>query len=277
MPGDNHVHTEWSWDAVHGAMEATCKRAARLRLPSVAFTEHADLTPWVVRAEDPMSDVLRRWLRPDGRIAPRDLDVEGYLACVQHCRERYPGLRVLTGVELSEPHWHPEQTAALLDGGRFQRVLGSVHSVGGRDEPRLVDHAMRARPPAEVVREYLAEARAMAASDAPFEVLAHIDYPVRHWPASAGPFRPADFEDEFRDVLTVLVASGRALEINTRVPLAPDLVRWWGDAGGETVSFGSDAHRPRDLAHGFAAAAEMALSCGFRPGSDPADLWIRRR
>ncbi len=117
----------------------------------------------------------------------------------------------------------------------------------------------------------------MVASEAPFEVLAHIDYPVRHWPASAGPFRPADFEDEFRDVLTVLVASGRALEINTRVPLAPDLVRWWGDAGGETVSFGSDAHRPRDLARGFAAAAEMALSCGFRPGSDPADLWIRRR
>jgi histidinol-phosphatase (PHP family) len=257
-------------------MDATCARAAQLRLPSVAFTEHADLTPWVVRAQDPMSDVLRRWLRPDGRIAPRDLDVEGYLDCVRRCRERYPGLRVLTGVELSEPHWHPEQTAALLHGGRFERVLGSVHSVGGRDEPRLVDHAMISRPAADVVRDYLAEARRMVASDAPFAVLAHIDYPVRHWPASAGPFRPADFEDEFRDVLTALAASGRALEINTRVPLAPELVRWWGDAGGETVSFGSDAHRPRDLANGFAGAAEMALSCGFRPGSDPSDLWTWR-
>lgn len=254
-------------------MAATCARAARLRLPSVAFTEHADLTPWVVREGDPMSAVLRRWLRPDGRIAPRDLDVEGYLACVQHCRDRYPGLRVLSGVELSEPHWHPERTAALLAGGRFERVLGSVHSVGGRDEPRLVDHAMRARPAADVLRDYLAEARRMVASDAPFAVLAHIDYPVRHWPASGPPFRPADFEDEFREVLTVLAASGRALEINTRVPLAPELVRWWGDAGGGAVSFGSDAHRPRDLAKGFADAAEMALSCGYQPGADPTDLW----
>jgi histidinol-phosphatase (PHP family) len=282
LPGDNHVHTEWSWDAVEGAMDATCARAAQLRLPSVAFTEHADLTPWVVRAEDPMSDVLRRWLRPDGRIAPRDLEVAGYLACVQRCRERYPGLRVLTGVELSEPHWHPERTAALLHGGRFERVLGSVHSVGGRDEPRLVDHAMLARPAADVLREYLAEARRMVASDAPFAVLAHIDYPVRHWPAAAGPFRPKDFEDEFREVLAVLAGSGRALEINTKVPaekwmLAPELVRWWADAGGDAVSFGSDAHRPQDLAKGFAHAAETALDCGFRPGDDPVELWLRRR
>jgi hypothetical protein len=32
-------------------------------------------------------------------------------------------------------------------------------------------------------------------------VLAHIDYPVRHWPAAAGPFDPAVFEEEYRTVL----------------------------------------------------------------------------
>jgi histidinol-phosphatase (PHP family) len=277
LPGDNHVHTEWSWDAAEGAMEATCARAAQLRLPSVAFTEHADLTPWVIRPGDAMSELLRTWLRPDGRVAPRELDVAGYLDCVRRCRERFPGLRVLSGVELSEPHWHPQQTAALLAGGRFDRVLGSVHSVGGPEAPRLVDHAMGDRQAADVVRDYLAEARRMVASDAPFAVLAHIDYPVRHWPGDAGPFRPADFAEEFRDVLDVLAASGRALEINTRVPLAPELVAWWADADGDAVSFGSDAHRPADLANGFAAAAEVALRCGFTPGADPADLWSRPR
>jgi histidinol-phosphatase (PHP family) len=275
LPGDNHVHTEWSWDAAEGDMAATCARAARLRLPSVAFTEHADLTPWVVRPGDALPDVLNRWLRADGKVAPPALDVEGYLACVQHCRERFPGLRVLSGVELSEPHWYPERTAALLAGGRFDRVLGSVHSVGGPATPRLVDHAMGDGAAGDVLRDYLAEARRMVASDAPFEVLAHIDYPVRHWPAGGRPFRPAEFEDEFRDVLTVLAGSGRALEINTRVPLAPELVRWWADAGGDAVSFGSDAHRPRDLANRFADAAQVALDCGFRPGRDPGELWSR--
>jgi histidinol-phosphatase (PHP family) len=255
-------------------MEATCARAAQLRLPSVAFTEHADLTPWVVRPGDAVPEVLERWLRPDGRVAPRAFDVEGYLSCLQRCRERYPGLRVLSGVELSEPHWHPAETAALLAGGRFERVLGSVHSVGGRGEPRLVDHAMGDTAAADVVRSYLAEAAVMAASDAPFAVLTHIDYPVRHWPAAAGPFRPGDFEGEFRAVLDALAASGRALEINTRVPLAPELVQWWTDAGGDAVSFGSDAHRPSDLANRFADAARVALDCGFRAGAE-GELWSR--
>jgi histidinol-phosphatase (PHP family) len=129
----------------------------------------------------------------------------------------------------------------------------------------------------DVLRDYLAEARRMAASDAPFAALAHIDYPVRHWPAHGRPFRPAEFEDEFRDVLTALAGSGRALEINTRVPLAPELVRWWADAGGDAVSFGSDAHRPRDLANRFASAAEVAVDAGFSPGGDPGDFWARAR
>ena len=56
-------------------------------------------------------------------------------------------------------------------------------------------------------------------SPAPFAVLAHIDYPVRHWPAQAGRFDAAVFEDEYRAVLAALARSGRMLEVNTVVPL----------------------------------------------------------
>jgi histidinol-phosphatase (PHP family) len=257
-------------------MVASCSRAAELRLPSIAFTEHVDLTAWIARPGVELPSVLARWLGADGRIAPPALDVAGYLRCVRRCRERFPGLRVLSGVEISEPHWHREEIAALLADVRPDRVLGSVHSIGGPGMPHLVDFAMAERPAAEVLRDYLAEARRMAASDAPFTVLAHIDYAVRYWPSDGAPFRPADFEDEFRDVLTVLAHSGRALEINTRVPLAPELVSWWAGAGGGAVSFGSDAHRPAVIANRFAEVAAVAQRCGFQPGADPADLWSRR-
>ena len=40
----------------------------------------------------------------DGTLAPPALDVEGYLACVQRCREKLPDLLILTGVEVGEPH-----------------------------------------------------------------------------------------------------------------------------------------------------------------------------
>jgi histidinol-phosphatase (PHP family) len=55
----------------------------------------------------------------------------------------------------------------------------------------------------------------------------------------------------------------------------PIIVRWWHEAGGEAVSFGSDAHLPAAVGHGFAEAAAMVEAQGFRPGAAPHDFWRR--
>lgn len=52
-------------------------------------------------------------------------------------------------------------------------------------------------------------------------------------------------------------------------------MRWWHDAGGEAVVFGSDAHRPDDLAHAFVETATMVTEHGFRPGTTPYEHWGR--
>jgi histidinol-phosphatase (PHP family) len=189
---------------------------------------------------------------------------------------RFRGLRILTGVELGEAHWHGEEVAQLLVGGRFDRVLGSLHSlpIDGRFY-ELPDY-FRQRPAADVLRDYLAELHRLVTGSNVFAVLAHVDYPVRYWPAEAGPYDPGVFEDEFRHVLRALADTGRALEVNTRVPLHADVVRWWRDEGGEAVTFGSDAHEPPVLAHGFADAAAMAEAFGFHRDHDPAQAWVRR-
>lgn len=275
LPADSHVHSEWSWDAIAGDMAATCARAEAIGLPSVAFTEHVDLTPSTITADEVavIQPHARGWLRPSGEFVPPELDVAGYLQCVDRCRERFPGLRIRAGIEMSEPHRHPERLAGLLDGDRFDRVLGSVHAVRTDLGNRPLDLAFHDRPVEVVMGEYLAEIRSLAASDAPFQVLAHIDYPARYWP---GVFAPADFEDDLRSTLEALAASGRALEINTRVPLAAEIIGWWAQSGGETVSFGSDAHRPDAVGHGFREAAALAEAAGFRADEVPGDLWHRR-
>lgn len=276
LPPDGHVHTEWSWDAVEGSMERSCEQAVALGLPSIAFTEHADFTRWVIgpEAKARMRPVNAQRVGADGRFSPRPLDTEGYLASVARCRDRYPGLRILTGMELGEPHWHEAGVAALPGIGDFDRLLGSVHSLSP-GEPRMVDHLFGRHEAADLMRAYLAEVLALAESTAPFAVLAHIDYPLRHWPARAGEFSPAAFEEEYRVVLAALAASGRGLEVNTRVPLPGPILRWWHEAGGEAVSFGSDAHRPSAVARQFPAAAQLAEAAGFRPGVHPHDLWRR--
>jgi histidinol-phosphatase (PHP family) len=140
-----------------------------------------------------------------------------------------------------------------------------------------VDHLFGDLDPGELMRAYLAEVLRLVESTAPFTVLAHVDYPVRHWPAEAGPFDPAAFEDEYRAVLAALARSGRALELNTRVPLPALIVEWWYQAGGEELTFGSDAHHPASVAREFSGAAAVAEAAGFHPGRHPHDSWRRRR
>ena len=170
----------------------------------------------------------------------------------------------------------PQPVRRSLAAGQFDRVLGSLHCLpdsGGFAEPwGLYPH----RPAAEVVREYLAEvARLVTASDL-FSVLAHIDYPIRFWPErEAGPFDPSAFEEEFRYALRATARSGRALEINTRIPLHSTVLTWWHEEGGDAVTFGSDAHLPSAVAHGFREATDMAEAHGFRPGKNPYDMWAR--
>lgn len=277
LPADSHVHTEWSWDAVTGSMEDSCRRAVAIGLPAVAFTEHVDHTVWTL---EPQGLDDGHWLiamsQPDGLIVPPAFDVEGYLAAIEVCRDRYPQLQILAGLELGEPHRHAEEITRVLSSGDFDRVLGSLHSLpqgdGFTEPPGLFAH----READEVLREYLAElARMVDASDA-FAVVAHVDYPVWYWPEpSAGRFDASRFEAEFRETLRTIARTGRALEMNTSGPLGEPLLRWWGEEGGEAITFGSDAHDPERIARGFAEAAALAEASGFRPGARPYDFWGR--
>lgn len=291
LPPDDHTHSEWSWDAIEGSMERSCARAVELGLPSIAFTEHVDLARWHVDAErqpamlrgeyGPVAQRLAGWVGADNRYEPPPLDVDGYLASVERCRAKFPGLRIVTGLELGEPHWFADRCRSLLATGAFERVLGSMHSLelGGKlwevnaVYGVLAEHELA---PGDVIRLYLADTLRMVESSDLFAVLAHVDYPVRRFPTHDGPFDPTRFEEEYRAVLHALARSGRALEVNTRLPLDARIVRWWHEAGGDAVSFGSDAHEPAAVASGFAEAAAMVEAQGFRPGRTPLDFWTRR-
>src|SRR4051794_30125290 len=110
LPPDNHVHTEFSWDTGPWAsMVETCERAVQVGLPAVAFTEHLDFTVWA--AEDRAS---RDGLVDRHPANQRPIDVEGYAASIAECRDRFPELRVVSGVEAGEPHLFAESVARHL-------------------------------------------------------------------------------------------------------------------------------------------------------------------
>jgi histidinol-phosphatase (PHP family) len=284
LPADAHVHSEWSWDAGSdpaspGTMERTCARAVRIGLPAVIFTEHLDFEDrWRVDDGD-MGEHAGRYVDGDGLVHLPRFEVESWLESIDRCRHAFPELRILTGVEFGQPHLWEREAAPLLDSGVIDRVNGSLHMLplaghqpGDRSEPITL---YRNAPADEVMRAYLEEVPRMVAGSDRFEVMTHLDYAARAWPAETeGPFDPRRFEELFRAAMRALAGTGRALEMNTR-RLWSWIPQWWVEEGGRAVSFGSDSHRAQDLANGLPEAAVMLEHFGFRPGRRPEDLWTR--
>jgi histidinol phosphatase-like PHP family hydrolase len=190
-------------------MRDACVRALELGPPGVTFTDHADLTMLVVSGEAAAYIQAIGGTVTDGIFEPPFLDVAGYLDCVDQRPSEFASLRIRAGVELGDPHLHPEAAAAL------------------------------------------------AAADSS---------------QSSGRYFETDCA-----ALRALAGSGRALEINTSgwLPLDASLLSWWRAEGGQTASFGSDAHDPVSLGREFTRAAALAMAAGFGPDSDGSDLWLR--
>jgi len=260
---DLHVHTEWSTDAPFGSMERTCERAVADGLPVLAFTDHADF---------------------DGATPPLDLD--GYLASVDRCRHRFPGLRILTGVELGEAHRFRAEADAFLQRHPLDMVLGSCHSIPVGD--RLVnignEGTLAPEVAADNVRAFFAETLALVQTAPVFSALTHLDYPKRFWPHETLVYDERDFEEEYRGVLAAAASAGVALEINSNkgelghgpCP-GPVVVRWWWEAGGGAVTLASDAHEPNQLLAGFDVVRGIAEAAGFRPALHDFGFWLRGR
>ena len=272
VPADNHVHSEWSYDTTDQAsMTGACERALDVGVPAIAFTEHLDFTRW--GADDP-GRAAGLEPRYPSRIAP--LDVTGYLAAIEECRQRFPNLRILSGIETGEPHLFAASADAVAAGQPFDRILGSLHAVPVRGRLAGLPAMFGMFGPDEVMRRYFGELVRLVHGSDLFQVLAHLDFPRRYWPPSAGRYEEKAFEDEYRAVLRALAESGRALEVNTKSPLVSvELLGWWRDEGGRAVSFGSDAHQDWRVGDRFDVAVDVVEAAGFRPGRDRFDFWRR--
>ena len=271
LPPDNHVHTRWSWDTQDSStMRRACERAVVLGLPAIAFTEHLDFTVWHENDAATSRGLIDR--HPAHQLP---IDVDGYFADLEECRDRFPGLRIWSGVETGEPHLFAASVANHLQNSPVDRVLGSLHSLNL--DGRLVGVGRLLWADADgTMRRYLGELVTMIESSDVFQVLAHCDFPRRYWPDGRDRYVEKAFEEEYRAVFRALARTGRALEVNTTSPLASvDQVRWFHEEGGEAVSFGSDAHQPGAVGQQFDLAVDVVEAAGFRPGHDRFDFWRR--
>ena len=103
-----------------------------------------------------------------------------------------------------------------------------------------------------------------------YDVIGHFNIIDRYTNEMAN---PSVYMDLVEEILKVIIADGKGLEINTssfrygmgeRTTPAGEILKLFKDLGGEIVTFGSDAHRAEDIGYKLDYAEHMARSAGFR-------------
>ncbi len=226
---DMHVHSRFSVDS-DAKLDDICRKSVEMGLQAVCISDHVDCHP---------NDIGYGYYRPDE-----------YFERIKQLKEIYEGeLKVLAGIEFSEPHLYQDYLNELKT-YPYDVILGSIHMV---DEYFIGDpRATRRLTPKEAEAEYFREVLELVRFGE-FDVLAHMDFPKRYFGGLT-----VD-KGVLREIVSVMVNNGIGLEINTSslrrgmnepMPMIT-LVEEFISAGGLCITLGSDAHAVDDIAADF--------------------------
>ena len=245
-----HLHSTYSVDG-KGTMDAMCAAAVRAGFTEICFTEHLDFD------------------RGDKDYG--FFDDRAYSAGIAEARARCAGrLTVRKGLEFDFRRAYGTEVGEVLAPMEFDFVLGSVHAAAGYPIYRLPDGVPADLDVLELLAEYFAEVEALAGSGW-CHAIGHFDYVYKQLPALVAPRRDAWYWREVERILRLCIGGGVAIEVNSRhlldrgLGLAADgeILARYRALGGRLLTAGTDAHRPSDIADGFAEAEKAIREAGF--------------
>lgn len=223
---DFHMHSTVSFDG-HSAPEEMVRAAEMAGLKEMCFTDHID--------EDPR-----------GIITDQIFAVEDYNAAYDHLHS--DKVKIRRGLEFGLLNDNRESFKRYLGMRHYDFVLGSIHYADNEDV--YYGPYWDNRNLFQGERQYLEDTLMCVKLHDDFDVLAHLTYISK---AKNNPYHtPVKLEDHrevVEEILKVLVAKGKGMEINTSgvdrcgdfLP-SMDYLRLFKQLGGEIVTVGSDAH-----------------------------------
>lgn len=255
ITADFHLHTSFSGDS-DTPMEEMILKGIELGLTEMCFTEHNDFDYPVTER-----DVPGMW----------EVNADSYLYDFLKLREKYAGkIALLFGVELGlQPHLS-KRNAAFAKAHDYDFIIGSSHLCHGQDP--YYPSFYEGRPQEAAYLEYFESILENLNVYGNFDVYGHLDYVVRYGPTKDQGYAYENYRDIFDAILKKLIGMEKGIELNTGAlpkglrepnPCAGILKRY-RELGGEIVTVGSDAHKPKLIACAFDRAAEIIKDCGFR-------------
>ena len=249
MRVDLHMHTDYSVDAASPQPVADKVRACMdAGLDIIGITDHWD------------------YFRTHGPSENRDVE-----ACLRDIRAAGRAftdeIEVLTGIEIGELHVDPAADEFLRT-HELDMVIGSLHVMP--NDLDIYFHDFASLDCDAFLQEYFDQVLEMEAHGG-FDVLAHIDYPLRVM--KHGDYVPSfdQYMDRVEQVLRACIDHGYALELNAaglggwmkKVGPPQNILYEYRRMGGERISIGSDSHTLDTVGRGFDDCVANARAAGF--------------
>ena len=223
---DYHMHSRVSFDG-HDTGLALAQAALDRGLKEICFTDHLDYDPL-------------------GKMGKLDFDTDAYNAEYDHLE--LPGLKIRRGMEFGMDIHNVSQFKEDLQRHPFDFVLGSIHFVDDLDV--YFEDFWHDKTVFQAERRCLEATLDCVQLHDDFDVLAHLTYisKTKCHPAPR-PLPYAEHREIIDEILRVLAAKGKGLELNTSgmdrcggyLPTI-DIFRRFRELGGQIVTVGSDAH-----------------------------------
>lgn len=223
---DFHIHSRVSFDG-HDTGITLAQAALQKGMKEICFTDHLDYDPL-------------------GQMGKLDFDTDVYNA--EYDTLDVPGLTIRRGCEFGMDIHNLDQFKKDLQRRHFDFVLGSIHFVDDLDV--YFEPYWRGKTILQAEQRYLEATLETIRLHDDFDVLAHLTY-ISKTKCHPAP-RPLPYgahAELIDEILRILVANGKGLELNTSgmdrcggfLPTA-DYFRRFKELGGEIVTVGSDAH-----------------------------------
>lgn len=261
MFADYHVHTEFSDDSVY-PMEDVIRDAVGMEMDEICFTDHVD---YGIKPDWDSGTEIR--YRDGNPVA--NVDYPKYMEKIRRMQKQYEGkINIRTGLEFGiQMHTIP-RFEALSARYPMDFIILSVHQVDDRE--LWTQDFQRGRTQREYNERYYEEMLSLVKNYKNYCVLGHMDLIRRY--DEAGIYAFEKVRSLIEDILKIVIADGRGIEINTsthRYGLkdtmpSEEILSLYRSLGGEIITIGSDSHKPEHLGAYIRETKELLKQKGFK-------------
>lgn len=247
---DYHIHTNFSIDS-DAPMEEVIKSAIAKGMKEIAITDHVDF---------------------DTKYYPEP-DYTDYIPFLNNLKEKYKEqISIAFGVEIGLENKWREAVNNFSNKYDFDFIIGSSH------ETQTLDHYFQQKEyfgnktKKEAYTIYFEEIIKNINACPRFNVYGHLDYISRYGIYENNSLDYKDYSDLIDQCLKTLISNNKGIEVNTsgfRYGIngtypSPTILKRYKELGGEIITAGSDAHKPKDVADHIDYAYYLIKEAGFK-------------